>query len=104
MMDGNQSVIMRNSIPVNLQGRVFACRNTLQFFTIPIGLGLGGFMVDYICEPFMAANTSNPLLKKLFGNEQGAGAALMLFALGIAGIILCLAFGRRLKQYKYIEE
>ena len=49
VMGANQNVIMRNSIPVELQGRVYACRNTLQFFTIPIGLTLGGFMVDEIC-------------------------------------------------------
>ena len=53
VMSTNLEVILRNSIPVELQGRVYACRNTLQFFTIPIGLFLGGFMVDDVCEPFM---------------------------------------------------
>lgn len=51
VMSANQNVIMRNSIPVELQGRVYACRNTLQFFTIPIGLSLGGFFVDEVCNP-----------------------------------------------------
>lgn len=31
LMGANQNVIMRNSIPVELQGRVYACRNTMQF-------------------------------------------------------------------------
>ena len=31
--------------PVELQGRVYACRNSLQFFTIPIGMLLGGWML-----------------------------------------------------------
>lgn len=53
IMSANMDVILRSAIPVELQGRVYACRNTLQFFTIPIGLFLGGFMVDHICEPFM---------------------------------------------------
>ena len=44
VMSANQNVIMRNTVPVELQGRVYACRNTLQFFTIPIGLALGGFL------------------------------------------------------------
>lgn len=69
VMSANQNVIMRNVIPVSLQGRVYACRNTLQFFTIPIGLACGGFMVDQICEPYMAANQSNEWLKMLLNRE-----------------------------------
>ena len=34
VMSANLDVILRSSIPVELQGRVYACRNTLQFFTI----------------------------------------------------------------------
>ena len=55
IMSANLDVILRNSIPVDLQGRVYACRNTFQFFTIPIGLFVGGFMVDKVCEPFMGS-------------------------------------------------
>ncbi len=104
VMSANQNVIMRNSIPVELQGRVYACRNTLQFFTIPIGLALGGFFVDTVCEPFMSANFSSSLLTMLFGNGKGSGAALMMFILGVAGVTLCLATGQRLKKYKYTDE
>ena len=103
VMSANQDVIMRNTIPVALQGRVYACRNTLQFFTIPIGLTLGGFMVDRICEPFIATNQSG-WLTMLFGSGKGAGASLMMFVLGAAGTFLCLASGRKLKQYQYKEE
>ena len=102
VMSANQNVIMRNTIPVALQGRVYACRNTLQFFTIPIGLALGGFMVDRICEPFMAGNRSGRLAM-LFGSGKGSGAALMMFILGAAGVLLCLVSGNRLKQYHYRE-
>ena len=104
VMSANQNVIMRNTIPVALQGRVYACRNTLQFFTIPIGLALGGFMVDSVCEPFMRANQSSALLTALFGSGKGSGAALMMFALGAAGVILCLVTGRKLKKYRYTDE
>lgn len=101
VMSANQNVIMRNSVPVELQGRVYACRNTLQFFTIPLGLLFGGFMVDQVCEPFMAANRSNAFLTSLFGIGKGSGASLMMFILGIAGVIWCLVFGQKLKQYQY---
>ncbi|MBR6483850.1 MAG: MFS transporter [Clostridiales bacterium] len=101
VMSTNQNVIMRNSIPEELQGRVYACRNTLQFFTIPIGLFIGGFMVDNICEPFMMGKDG--LLTVLFGSGKGSGAALMLFILGVAGVLLCLIYGNRLKKYEYTD-
>ena len=104
VMGANQNVIMRNSVPVGLQGRVYACRNTLQFFTIPIGLALGGFMVDTFCEPFMAKQVPGSFITLLFGSGKGSGAAMMMFILGIAGVILCLAYGRKLSTYSYSDE
>ena len=101
VMSANQNVIMRNSIPVELQGRVYACRNTLQFFTIPIGLSLGGFFVDEVCEPFMAARAAASLPVLLFGSGKGSGAALMMFVLGVSGVLFCLAYGQILKRYRY---
>ncbi len=104
VMGANQNVIMRNVVPLELQGRVYACRNTLQFFTIPIGLALGGFMVDNVCEPFMAAKSSGGILAGLFGSGKGSGAALMMFILGVTGTVFCLVFGTRLRKYKYTEK
>ena len=100
IMDANLDVILRTSIPVKLQGRVYACRNTFQFFTIPIGLFLGGFMVDQVCEPFMAVYGSVPILQTLFGTGKGSGAALMMLILGVFGSLMCLITGRKLNQYK----
>ncbi len=101
VMSANQNVIMRNSIPARLQGRVYACRNTLQFFTIPIGLLLGGFMVDEVCEPVM--KDSGSIMQMLFGSGKGSGAALMMFILGVAGTAMCLIFGHKLKKYNYSD-
>ena len=101
VMSTNQNVIMRNTIPAKLQGRVYACRNTFQFFTIPFGLLFGGFMVDNVCEPFMKNRSG--VWTTLFGSGKGSGAALMMFILGAAGVIMCLVFGRKLKQYKYTD-
>ena len=101
VMSTNQNVIMKNTIPTELQGRVYACRNTFQFFTIPIGLLFGGFMVDEVCEPFMAGKSG--VLTVLFGRGKGSGAALMLFILGVAGVMVCLAFANRLSKYHYSE-
>ena len=104
IMNANLDVILRTTIPLKLQGRVYACRNTLQFFTIPIGLFLGGFMVDQICEPFMSAYGNLSILKTLFGTGKGSGAALMMFILGISGIFVCTVTGRKLKKYHYNEK
>ena len=103
VMSTNLEVILRGSIPIELQGRVYACRNTLQFFTIPIGLFLGGFMVDNVCEPIMASCGNLSILSTLFGTGKGSGAALMMFILGISGSLICIVNGRKLKKYQYRE-
>lgn len=104
IMDANLDIILRTAIPVELQGRVYACRNTLQFFTIPIGLFLGGFMVDNVCEPFMSKYGDLSILKTLFGMGKGSGAALMMFVLGVSGSLICITTGRKLKKYQYDEK
>ena len=101
VMSANYDVIFRNTVPIELQGRVYACRNTLQFFTIPIGLFLGGFMVDDIFEPFMEMYKDNAGLAFLFGYGKGSGAAVTMFVLGLAGTLHCLIFGKKMKKYKY---
>ena len=104
IMSANLDVILRSSIPVELQGRVYACRNTLQFFTIPIGLFWGGLMVDNVFEPFMSAFGDLAILKTLFGNGKGSGAALMMFLLGVSGSLICIITGKKLKKYQYNEK
>lgn len=104
VMSANLDVILRTTIPVELQGRVYACRNTLQFFTIPIGLFFGGFMVDHVCEPLMREYSDLSVLNILFGMGKGSGAALMMFLLGVSGVLICVITGRRLKKYHYEEK
>lgn len=104
VMNANLDVILRTAIPVELQGRVYACRNTFQFFTIPIGLLLGGFMVDKVCEPVMSSYGDLSVLKTLFGTGRGSGAALMMFILGVSGSLICIITGRKLKKYQYNEK
>ena len=104
LMNANLDVVLRRSILVDMQGRVYSCRNTLQFFTIPIGLFVGGTMIDQVCEPLMAMAPSDSILIRLFGAGKGSGAALMMFLLGIAGVVICLIFGRILRKYTYTDE
>lgn len=93
LMSANYDVIFRSTVPKEMLGRVYSVRNTLQFFSIPVGYFLGGFLVDSVFEPFMAG-TENTLLLNIFGTEKGSGAALLFFVIGIAGVIVCAVFGR----------
>lgn len=93
-MNTNMDVLLREHIPLDMQGRVYAARNSLQFFTIPAGYFLGGALIDYILEPFMAAQGASSLLGHAIGVGEGSGAALLFLLLGFAGIAICLLFRR----------
>ncbi len=94
IMTANLDVLLRTHIPIEMQGRVYAARNALQFFTIPIGYFLGGVLVDYVFEPFMASRTASGLLFMAFGQGKGSGAALLFFMIAIVGVVSCLIFRR----------
>ncbi len=92
ILNTNMNVILREKIPVDMQGRVYAARNTLQFFTIPAGYFLGGLLLDRVFEPLMSGREG--LLPMLFGTGKGSGAGVFFFILGVAGIAVCLIFRR----------
>jgi len=91
-MNANLDAINRLNIPVEIQGRVFAARNSFQFFTIPLGYFLGGLLVDQIFEPVMETQGTGSCLNNLFGTGKGSGAAFLFAVLWIAGIAVCLIF------------
>ena len=80
VMNASLGVILRGAVPVALQGRVYACRNALQFFTIPLGTLAGGALADSVRPPSM-----------------------VMLLLGLAGAGICLAFRRALWRYTYRE-
>lgn len=92
LMNANLDAVLRFHIPENIQGRVYSVRNSLQFFTIPVGYFLGGFFVDQICEPFMAIQEKDSIFVHMFGEGKGSGAALLFFVIAFAGIAVCLYF------------
>lgn len=103
MMNANMDVLLRNRIPIEMQGRVFSVRNSLQFFTIPIGYFVGGLLVDRVFEPLMASLSQGTFLTALFGSGKGSGAALLFFVIAFAGMFTCLFF-RRDKNLWKLEE
>ncbi len=92
VMGANMDVLFRTKIPIDMQGRVYSARNTLQFFTIPLGYLCGGILVDRVFEPFMAMQPTNSLWVVLFGAGKGSGAAMLFFVIGIFGALSCLPF------------
>lgn len=94
LMSTNLDAIMRLRVPEHMQGRVYSVRNSLQFFTIPIGYFMGGFLVDYVFEPIMKMQSESSILTKAFGSGKGSGAAFLFFVIAFAGIRVCLYFRR----------
>jgi len=93
-VSANLTAIMRTKVPVEMQGRVFSARDTIQYSTIPVGLFLGGLLADTVFEPFMA--TASPLqqvLTVVFGTGKSAGVAVIFFIVGVIGSVtsfMCL--------------
>jgi len=85
------NTIMRTAVPLEMQGRVLSARDTVQFFSIPVALFLGGFLADNVFEPFMAGNSGmQALFAALVGTGKGSGMAVMFLITGVVGVISSL--------------
>lgn len=90
-INAGQMVILYKQVPEEIQGRIFAVRNALQYSTIPIGILLGGFLADYVFEPFMMTdNAVTCILQKLVGTGKGSGMAVMFLCTGTLGALFSL--------------
>lgn len=90
-----QNLILYRNIEKNMQGRVFAARNAVQYATIPIGILLGGFLADFIFEPFMSStNFIALILQILVGKGEGSGMAVMFLCTGILGFLTSMIWYR----------
>lgn len=101
-----QNVILYKLIPQELQGSVFSVRNAIQHGTIPIGLLLGGFLADYVFEPFMQSdNGLVRVLQYIVGSGHGTGMAVMFLCTGVLGtLVSILAYHKKEIQKLQTEE
>ena len=60
IMNVNLTTIMREKVPVKIQGRVTSAQDTLKNCPIPLGLFLGGILADHVFEPFADNKKINP--------------------------------------------
>lgn len=95
-INAGQMVILYQNIPEEIQGRIFAVRNAIQFSSIPLGILLGGFLADYVFEPFMFKKNAVTLcLRMLVGEGAGSGMAVMFLCTGILGALFSFIFYQR---------
>ena len=102
----NQNTILYKKIPADLQGRVFAVRNAIQYSTIPVGIILGGYLADYVFEPLMRSGTKTAeALADFVGNGAGSGMAAMFLCTGICGFIVSAASccNREIKKLNHLK-
>lgn len=98
-----QNVIMYNRIPEEMQGRVFAVRNAIQFCTIPVGILLGGFLADYVFEPFMKSGVFlSDCLALIVGKSEGNGMAVMFLITGFLGFLVS-CFSYRIPEIRKLD-
>ena len=101
IMGANLDAVLREKVPIQMQGRVFSAHDTIKNCTNPLGLLLSGYLADYVFEPFM--RTESPLqsvLSRIFNSGSGSGIAVMFFIVGIAGMLISIT---RLGKNTYRE-
>lgn len=83
----NQNTILYQKIPAAMQGRVFAVRNAIQYSTIPAGIILGGWLADYVFEPFMVSgNRMAGMLGRIVGDNAGSAWQQCFYVPGYAAL------------------
>ena len=100
----NVDYLTRVRIPIELQGRVFSARNTIQYLFLPVGIFLSGFLNDFIFYPIIKGNFS--LLENLSflgENSQELSIALLYILIGFLGIVGSIIF-RNNKNFKELDK
>jgi hypothetical protein len=83
--------IVQSSVPVHLQGRMFATTTTLTMATMPLAYPIAGPLADYVFEPLVAnGGMLAGSIGRVIGVGPGRGIGLLFIILGslIAGLSL----------------
>ena len=95
-INAGQMVVLYQNVPEEIQGRIFAIRNALQVSSIPIGVLLGGYLADYVFEPYMRTESAIAgFLHILVGDGAGSGMAVMFLCTGMLGAVFSFIFYQR---------
>lgn len=104
--DANKAYIWRDKVPLEHRGKIFACRNTFESISRPIGMFLGGIIVEKFLSGF--ANTNSDKMLLIFNNLNGANIGLLFIFTGISGFLACvyclIAFLKKQFNYKILQD
>lgn len=100
----NMEYFMRTKVPLEVQGKVFSARNTIQYATLPIGNLLCGILADNFFEPYMLGRGYGQEFFHYFtGEGSGSDLALMYIFLGLIGFIGSFLFKKN-KNFNKLDE
>jgi DHA3 family macrolide efflux protein-like MFS transporter len=103
MANASNLAIWQAKVAEDVQGRVFAARRVLIWFSEPFVPIMASSLGDYVLEPAMqGGGTFSRLFDGLVGNGPGAGMALVLVFMGAAMIALSV-IGSRMPALRNIE-
>ena len=83
-VNGSNQAIWQAKVAPDVQGRVFAARRLIAWFTQPIAPLIAGPLADFVLEPGMQVGGNlTGLFSGLAGSGPGAGMALLLISMGV---------------------
>jgi MFS family permease len=88
-INGSNQTLWQKKVPPEQQGRVFSVRRFIAQVTIPISMGLSGWLADSVFEP--AFQNPNSWAARTFGSIVGVGPGSgMSMMIAISGIMVAL--------------
>ncbi len=87
--NGSNQAIWQRKVPPEIQGRVFSARRFIAQLTIPISMGLSGWLADHVFEPAFATNQAWGSLSMAWVLAPGAGAGYALM-IALSGLLVSL--------------
>ena len=93
-----QTVMIREKVSVDMQGRIFSLQGMITQMLAPVGFLSGAIRVDCLFEPFMQKEGAiQSFLSVFVGNGTGSEIGLIFVIAGVTGIFLLLLLGRNPK-------
>ena len=89
LTNSSNQAIWQSKVPPEYQGRVFATRAFIATMGIPLSQLIAGPLTDLWAEPTMKDATG--ALEVMFGSGPGAGMGMIIFFVGVGGVIIGFA-------------
>lgn len=94
LMMGCSQVVWQRTVPIPMQGRVFATRGAIAMAAVPLASLAAGPLADGLFEPWMSAGGPlAPWLGPWIGSGRGRGIALIFIVAGALSLISAIAAG-----------